>query len=87
MTSTIIKLLSAAAPIVASVASSATNYSEPRVERIREEPKVVHNNTNNLTVTITNNFYVSSAEEAQKLSSNLQQQMLESFSSVDRFKL
>ena len=80
----IVRVLSAAAPIVATVASAATKTSEPVIER-REEPKVINNN--NVTISITNNFYVNSAQEAEEISNSIQRRMLESFSSGERYKL
>jgi hypothetical protein len=68
----IVKVLAAAAPIAASVASMA-NKSEV-VER--KEPSV----TNNVSITVVNNFYTNSEKEAMCLASEMQSNMFRNFS-------
>lgn len=70
----IVKVLAAAAPIAASVASIA-NKSEV-VEKERKEPNV----TNNISITMTNNFYVNSEKDAMNLASQMQNKLLSGIS-------
>lgn len=63
----IVKVLTAAAPIVATLASAA-NKSENRVAERKETPHI----TNNISVTYNNYFYTSSVKEAMDISSQLQ---------------
>ena len=68
----IAKVLAAAAPIAASVASMAKKSEV--VER--REPSV----TNNVSITITNNFYTNSEKDAMRLASQMQNQMFSGLS-------
>ena len=70
----IAKVLAAAAPIAASVASMA-NRSEITE---RKEPAV----TNNVNVTIVNNFYTNSERDAMCLVSEMQNNMFKNFSDI-----
>lgn len=76
----IVKVLTAAAPIAASVASMANNKSET-IER--KEPSI----TNNISVTINNNFYTSSEKDAKLLASQMQNDLISTISSGTRYML
>lgn len=79
----IVKVLTAAAPIVATVASAA-NKSENRVVERKETPNI----TNNISVTYNNYFYTNSVNEAMDIASKMQNP-IPSFlnSSEDRYSL
>lgn len=66
----IVKVLAAAAPIVATVASAANKSENVVVER-KETPNI----TNNISVTYNNYFYTNSAKEAMDISSQMQNQI------------
>lgn len=68
----IVKVLAAAAPIAASVASMA-NKTEV-VEK--KEPSV----TNNVSITVVNNFYTNSEKDAMYVASEMQNRMFSNLS-------
>ena len=69
----IVDVLTAAAPIVATLATVANKKSENN--NGKDSPKT------NVSVTINNNFYTKSQEEAVAAASTIQKQMVDSFSS------
>lgn len=72
----IVKILTAAAPIAASVASIVKDEKkEPEIIE-RKEPPV-----NNITISITNNFYSNSNQDSMKIASDIEQQVLRALSS------
>ena len=84
----IVKILGAAAPIAASVASLASgSNSKPEVivEKERKEPNA--NITNNISVTMTNNFYVNSEKEAMQIANQMQNQFANNIFSGTRYML
>lgn len=83
-------ILKVAAPIVASAFCGSNDYEyEERDYRRREvvQAAPVTNNTTTINISITNNFYNKSEMEAMTTASEIQNKMLESFSSGERFKL
>ena len=78
----IVNVLTAAAPIVATVASIA-NKPEQIVEVRKEQPNI----TNNISVTYNNYFYTSSPQEAMGLASQMQRQMPNFIPSENRYSL
>ena len=78
----IVNVLTAAAPIVASVASIA-NTPEPE---IRKETPIV-TNTNNISVTVNNYFYTNSEREAMSAASAMQGEIIGAITSGTRYML
>lgn len=83
----IVKVLSAAAPIVASVASVANSNKPSEVVVEKKDPPVTKNHTNNITINIVNNFNVSSTNEASDLANRMQGQLMNAISSGTRYTL
>ena len=79
---TLLDILTAAAPIVASVASIASK-PEPVVEVRKEQPNI----TNNISVTYNNYFYTSSPQEAMGIASQMQKQIPNFIPSENRYSL
>lgn len=84
-------ILKVAAPIVASAFSGrSSDYEYGERDYVRREvvqAAPVTNNTTNINITITNNFYNKSDMEAMTTTSEIQNVMLQSFLSGERFKL
>lgn len=76
----IINVLTAAAPIVASVASIA-NTPEPVIHK--ENPNV----TNNISITVNNHFYTGTEREAIDTASRLQNDLIGNVTSDNRYTL
>lgn len=79
----ILNFLSAAAPVVASVASAVSGSGRSECE----QQKVVHNTTNNITITYNNHFYINSPNDALNIVSQMQKQMPNLISGETRYKL
>ena len=77
----IVNVLTAAAPIVASVASIAST-PEPTVIR-KETPTV----TNNISVTVNNHFYTNSEREAMITAMQMQNEIIGTITSGTRYML
>ena len=72
----IVKVLTAAAPIAASVASIIRDEKkEPEIIERKESP------VNNISISITNNFYSNPSQDVMKLSSSIEKQVLDVLSS------
>lgn len=69
----IVKVLTAAAPIVATVASACKPERERPVEIVKETP--TKHVTNNITVTYNNYFYTNSPQESIDIAAKMQKQM------------
>ena len=78
----IVKVLSAAAPIAASVASLA-NKSEPVTVERKETPTI----TNNISVTVNNHFFTNSEKDAMCFASQMQNELIGTISSGTRYML
>lgn len=78
----IVNVLTAAAPIVATVASAALK-PEPVVEVRKEQPNI----TNNISVTYNNYFYISTPQEAMAIASQMQKQMPNLIPPENRYSL
>ena len=76
----IVKVLTAAAPIVATVASACKSEKEKPVEVIKEAPVTKNITKNNINVTYNNYFYINSPKEAIDIASRMQNQMNQMFS-------
>ena len=76
----IVKILTAAAPIAASVASLANSNSE-NIER--KEPSSV----TNISITVNNNFYTKPERETINLANQMQDKLIADIFSGDRYKL
>lgn len=80
----IVNVLTAAAPIVATVASAACKSENTVIER-KETPNI----TNNISVTYNNYFYTNSSKEAMDIASQQMRNQIPSFlnPSEDRYLL
>lgn len=76
----IVKVLTAVAPIAASVASIATNNSE-KIER-KDPPNVT-----NISISITNNFYTNSQKESIEIANQMQNKLISDMASNTRYML
>ena len=76
----IVKVLTAVAPIAASVASMATNNSE-KIER--KDPA----NVTNISVSVTNNFYTNSQKESIEIANQMQNKLISDMASNTRYML